>query len=461
MMRELDHEIDAVKACWMTGGSAVSASPKAWRGSLGEAPDLSLLALTGQFTRLATRPYPSGELAARPVLPTLSLPLIPDEARPFLRRALAIKDIVETAIIELVAARGFVVSPVDWMPTPGDDQIPAAYAPWGEWVSTVGAAGSIHAITADNWKAWRPSERQRALLAMRKTDPDAAREILEAVVFSVPPKERLKLVTILATGLSDADKPLLSKLATGHDLAVGNARMLLSRLGSDENADTGEDNPDRAAELAAFFKVRRKGRQKTNVVVTATPLKNDAQVRRRSELIKSFSLHALAKALTITTGEFVNGWDLGEDVLDIAEMVAASATDEDAQMFLARRLQTSKNHIGQAGLIDRLPAERRLVFAKAVIDIDDMALVTTSRLLGPVPGTLPFEVIETAPPFAQLCDILADDNAALEQFLDSGLRSLAFIVDRDAAERIITRLMDLGMMSADPRLTFLRLNAAL
>ncbi|MEM8853424.1 MAG: DUF5691 domain-containing protein [Pseudomonadota bacterium] len=461
-MRELDEEIDTLKARWMTGGSAVSACPQAWRGVVGEeAPDLSLLALTGQFTRLATRPQPGGELAERPLLPTLPLPLIPDSARLLLRRALGTKNIVKSSIISLVAARGFVVSPIDWMPKPGDDQIPDVYAPWGDWVSMVDAAGSVHTITADNWKDWRPSERHRALLAMRKADPDAAREVLAAVVSAVPPKEKLKLVPILTHGLSEADGPLLSTIARGQDIAAGNARELLSRLGSGASLETGEEDPDRVAELAAFFKVSRRKGRRARVVVTATPLKSDAQSRRRSKLVRSFSLDGLAKALGITAGEFVNGWDFDEDLLDIGHVVERSATDEDVQVFLARRLKASKNHMHQLGLIGRLPADQRLAFAKPVIDIDEMTLTATLNLLDPVPGTLPFDVIEQAPPFMQLCDVLADENTALEHMLQMGLMNLAYIADREEAQRIIDLFIDLGMMPADPRLTLLRLNAAL
>ncbi|OWK22514.1 hypothetical protein AJ88_10645 [Mesorhizobium amorphae CCBAU 01583] len=46
-------------------------------------------------------------------------------------------------VVTLVASRGFVLHPMDWMPAVSDQNSPDVYAPWIDWQA--GVEGQTHA----------------------------------------------------------------------------------------------------------------------------------------------------------------------------------------------------------------------------------------------------------------------------------------------------------------------------
>ena len=83
MLNRLE-DIDALKACWMTGAASDKACPADWQGL----DELSRLAVVGQFSRIATRPTSLDGLQLRPEIPPSSLPPMAEELRPLFRRIL-------------------------------------------------------------------------------------------------------------------------------------------------------------------------------------------------------------------------------------------------------------------------------------------------------------------------------------------------------------------------------------
>lgn len=146
----------------MTGGAAAQACPAEWQVALGDKPELALLALTGQFTRLMTRPQVPGKVQPRADLPKLILPTLPHELRPLFRRVLYSKDVDMPPVITLLAMRGVTAHPLDWMPKRSDDdELPDIYGPWQDWLLADDAARDpLDELTAENWEDWRDTRKR-------------------------------------------------------------------------------------------------------------------------------------------------------------------------------------------------------------------------------------------------------------------------------------------------------------
>src|SRR5437763_159167 len=137
-MRELQDSLARISGAWMAGRSALEHCPAEWRGAVeGQHGDAALAALTGHATSVLFRAAPSTTLQARPLLPTLSLPVMAETLRPRFRRILSAQKSapsIERQLIDLLAARDRCTHPADWMPSPRDDWAPDVYAPWLDWV---------------------------------------------------------------------------------------------------------------------------------------------------------------------------------------------------------------------------------------------------------------------------------------------------------------------------------------
>src|SRR5215204_1701295 len=125
-----------MRDCWITGGTTFDLAPGAWKEIAGSAsPDeleRRLLAIAAQALDTALRPAAPKMLKRRPQLPELALPMLPERLRPLLRAALkhAADTRSKSRVVTLVASRGFVLHPMDWMPAASDQSSPDVYAPW-------------------------------------------------------------------------------------------------------------------------------------------------------------------------------------------------------------------------------------------------------------------------------------------------------------------------------------------
>ncbi|MEM7721983.1 MAG: DUF5691 domain-containing protein [Pseudomonadota bacterium] len=454
-MHDIARDLENVKARWMTGSGASTACPDAWSEALGPEPDLSLLALTGQYMHLAMRPVAPGEMAERALLPLLSLPDLPDPLRPELQRLLASKFLQDIDIVRLIAARGYVVSPTDWMPGANDVGLPDVYTPWLEWLAEV-PERTEDAPSAETWDTWSPQARLAHVERLRKTDPAAGRALIEAVAPNLAADARLRLITYLGIGLAEEDVPLLNALQSDRSSKVqALATSLLARLGQ-AKADA-----EAVAEMVDFFEKAKAGILSRKTVVSARKLKTAAQRNRRAALVGVIPFAALAEGLGMSPHELVHSWDFEDGTDAILTMVAGTATDAEVQDFIKRMIEESGADGNIGALIDRLPGDVRPALAPHVIARDSTTFSGTARLLSVAPGTVDFETIRRAAAFKQFEKAVKDEKDTSAHAVNMGFANLGLIADRAAAQSLTDHFTSAGLMAADPRLAMLRLNAAL
>ena len=451
-MDKLLGDIDALKACFMTGGRTETACPPDWQGF----DDLSLLALTGQFTRIATRPASGADIALRPEIPALDLPPLAENLRPQLRRALEAKMVLGIDLIRLLASRGFGVNPVDWMPKRADTDLPPAYDAWLDWLENMPTPDAQDDLSAETWDEFPAHSRHRDLTALHGTNAEAARGIVTEIAPGLAADQRLRMLECLRANLTDGDKELLESFANDRSAKVKSfTRVQLARLGADASF-----GGQAAQELPDYIEVGRAGILSRRKIILGRKLKNDAQRKRRRKVFGQISLHDLASAVDVSPDDFVEMWELGHATDEVADVVAVSGTDHQVER-LVERIMEDTSPVPQA-LMDRLTPARRTQFGLRVLMDDDWRL-TETRQWCPAPETmLELGMIAKVKALPELIKLAADpEQANQDHLIADALHFLGLISTREAAEALLEQLLAAGVMSVDPRLTILRLNAAL
>ncbi len=453
-MRELADQIETMKARWMTGGDAIC--PDGWSSALGERPNVSLIALAGQFTHVATRPTAT-ELLARVPLPRLALPVIAGDLRPLFRRVLDGKTVTAGPVLALLAARGVTAHPADWMPS-ASTEAPDVYGPWIDWAAEATGADSDDTITAENWEEWTPHARRLALTELRRSAPADARALIAAKAVDVPAEQRVGLVALLESGLSEEDADVLDALTTDRSGKVSAlAKTLLARLG------LAQVDAEKAAEFSDFFEVQKAGILGRKEAVVARKTKNAAQRKRRWDLAQVVPLSAFAEQLKIEPNDLVRNFDLGQAAEEMVAMVAATGNSEQVASLLQRiKHDTNVSITHTLKLTQRLAPEDRVDIATRILPGDDAAFQVTSETLGENLGVLGKTALKAAPAFAVLEKHLKKDDGRVAQNVNLTLTNLGLIATSDAAQNLLDHFAThCGLLAADPRLGLLRLNAAL
>ncbi|UPK00758.1 DUF5691 domain-containing protein [Bradyrhizobium sp. 170] len=449
---------------WTMGSAAAPAAP-VWSAELGTEPaeaELRLLALSGQFLGIAVTAEPPPELRVLPDIPPLALPTVPEALRPLVQRILAAFKETQrkTELLDFLAARGWTTHPAEWMPTANDEDAPDVYAPWRDWAG-IAASNSVvrrqagDQLTADNWEDFWPAARKVALTELRRRDPEAARMVLEAKLANENADVRLPLLSLLATGLSEADVPFLEGLAA-NDRAPkvkALAASLLARLG--RGPAVGED----IAELAGFFSVKMKGLLRRARVIQFENNKTHAQAQRRAALLASADITSLARALTLTPQELVDAWSWDVDRqadAALADLVSRTGTDSLVAQT-AEAMSQGDASVFLAALTPRLPPGRRSELAEKVLRTRGFSFDVAKTIAG---GTARLENPLTVPAGEVLLTALRRDDAKPSDELTE-LFALGLIASRAAARQVLERLNGAGLLQGDPRLDMLRLNAAL
>jgi hypothetical protein len=449
---------------WTMGGAAAPVAPPRWAAHLGNEAgeaELRLLALSGQFLGVLVTPAPPEGLQALPDVPALVMPAVPEAQRPLARRLLrTIRDAsARRDLLRFLAGRGWTLHPGDWMPAASEDDIPDVYAPWRDWAegSAVARPAAGEGLTAENWDDYWPAARGVALTALRRRDPAAATVLLTAKLGGEGAEVRLRLVGLLATRLSDADRPFLESLATDRAPKVKTlAAALLARLGY--GSAVGEE----AAELAGFFELQTKGLIRRTRVVAARPIKTPAQRSRRHVLFEAVDVAGFARALDLTPEELIAMWPWSDDRhADQALVGMAERSGSDVLVAALHDLMLGLGTVdvpAMLTLMPRLDPGQRRGFAQKIMRASggtfQMALAMTGGE-SPVDGA-----IDTTAGTALLGGLKAED-AAKRADLTAELHALGLISSRGAAQGALERLARAGLLAADPRLDMLRLNAML
>lgn len=450
-----------------TMGAAAAPTASVWRDALGDDPveaELRLLALVGQFLGGMVVAEPAGGLFALPDVPKLVPPPVPAPLRSLVRRIFAREREAgrRRLLLDFLAARGQSMHPGDWMPAANDDDVPDLYAPWRDWAAAAGERTAVvvrdgDELTVESWGDYWPAARNVALTALRRRDPDAARTLLEVKFASEAAEVRLRLLATLATGLSDADRPFLDLLAAGDRApkVKALATSLLARLG--HGGAGGED----AAELAGFFEVQSKGLLRRTKVVAARTLKTAAQTQRRQALLSGVDATTFATALQLDLDGLIGMWRWGDNQQAdwaFAGMIERTAPDG-AVAQLAELLsgEAVNNSLALLQILPRLDMCQRHDAALQMLD----AGASFQSVLSIAGGSGRIDKAIDFPAGASLLDALRPQAEAKSTDQAEELHALGLLASHAAARGALTKLKAIGLLSADPRLDMIRLNAAL
>jgi len=465
MVEAIYDSLGAALARWTMGGAAAPVAPSSWGAHLGTDPgeaELRLLALSGQFLATLVTAEPAGAVRMSPDVPVLTMPTLPEHLRPLARRILrATRETRQRRdLLAFAALRGWTLHPGDWMPVASDDDIPEAYAPWRDWAEGLASpvkSAAAGVLTPENWDDYWPAARNVALAALRRRDAAAATALLAAKLGGENAEARLRLVGVLATGLSNADRAFLESLATDRAPKVkALAAALLARLG--HGPAVGEE----ATELAGFFEAQTKGLLRRTRIIAARALKTAAQRSRRAALLDSVDLAAFARALDSTPADLIAAWPWGDDRQadhSLIVMTERSGSDEMVAAACAALGTTPTIDVQSVlALLPRLDEAQRQHFAVRVLRANGGTFQMALAIAG---GDAPVDgAIDTAAGAALLGALKADETAKRAD-LAAELHALGLIASRSAARNALDRLAAAGLLAADPRLDMLRLNAAL
>ena len=436
----------------MTGAVSDKACPADWQ----DLDELSLLAVVGQFSRIATRPQTPDGLQLRPEIPPLSLPTMAEALRPQFRRLLDNKLADAEDVVRLIAIRGYCVNPIDWMPKRPDTNLPSTYDPWVDWLDGNSTDYSENQLNADTWDHLPTHSRYRQLTMLHSADAEAARDLIASVAPTRAAEQRLRMLECLKHALSENDKPLLETFSSDRSSKVQTfVRIQLARLGHNTVSDD-----DASHEVADFLEVQRAGLLSRRKIVAARKLKNDAQRKRRRNILGRMSLKSLAKTLQLSTDDFIDMWAFGGATEEISDVIASSATDAEVNRF-ATRVVESDDNIAQS-IMARLSSKQKTQLGLRILAKDDWTFSKSMAWFPSPDGSIPLSQIDLCIGLAELIMLAAqDDKTGREQTITTALNFLGLIADRDAATTLVERLLAAGIMAVDPRLTLLRLNAAL
>jgi hypothetical protein len=469
-MDDLDSSLAHVRAAWMAGRSAFEYCPPEWRGAVeGADAECALAALAGHATAALFRPAPAAAPQPQSLLPGLSLPTLPELLRPQARRLMAPQKgrvAIERHLTAFIAARGYVMHPADWMPSPRDDWTPDAYAPWLDWVRGEDKPFPPPLFTLDTYCRWSPAMRRVALAALRARDPGAARAIIAAKASSEPAERRVMLIELLGTGLSEEDAEFLETQANDRsDRVQALTRLYLARLGRRVDADA------LTTELADMVEVRKSEAPDIRRRLTINALKTAAQNARRRDLFKLVSFAGLARALRVTEEEMIETAPAGapDGVEAFVQMVAATGSDRACRTLLDKMLDDAAFPLAHArSLGPRLRAEERRALQPRIMKRDAETFETTLSLMGRALGEAPLPALLASPGYAALTGAVeaagGEDEAQrqpADSILETMLNRVALLAAAPAAAALLARLAAAGLSPADPRLDLLRLNAAL
>ncbi|MEM8595656.1 MAG: DUF5691 domain-containing protein [Pseudomonadota bacterium] len=462
-MRELENGIAVMRGRWLMGAAALESAPESWRiAAEGDPePELVLLALAAQAGRTAFRPAPDGALVQGEPPPELDLPVMPQRSRAAFRTVLQVAKPAGQAdmmrLLAMVAARGWVVHPLDHLPEDSGG-LPAVYAPWAAWAARSAGRNAPEGdwLDTENFDLLTPQARRRAVEACRGTDPATARDLIAERGRALPAEQRLALVAAMVIGLGEDDVPFLEGLASDRSAKVRlQASGLLARLGR------AADDAALATELADFHAVGRRMLGLAQTSVGPATLKTEPQRRRRDDLYGLVSLDGLAGALGIGREPMLTGWRFKEmrATAGLVQMLLRTGSNEDIAIFATHAVHEGQERLGE--LIARLaPSSREALIPtlEQVAETAPLVAALAHRL-----GTLE----------AAACERLAAVEAVVKQIrageetdrrspgLNQALFDLGLIADAAGAARLLDRFAKAGLARMDPGLALLRFNAGL
>ena len=469
MANDILQALHDLKGRWTMGGSAVEKAPPEWRTTIQDDPnpDLALLALAGQARQFVFRAIPGGQLSPVPTLPSLSLPTPPPHVRQLIRHFVQIQKWPTSqlsALIELLAGRGYVIHPADYMPL-GFDSLPAVYAPWACWQQAKeldDASTKAGMISADNWEHWMPAERRSALILLRSQDAAAARDLIASQLPSLAAEERLRILESLGETLCKEDQALLERFSKDRS---GKVRQLIAQYLARIGAVA--DDATTIEEFVSFFTVAKRT-LRGGYRITANRLKTKAQRKRRSDLAGALSLQGFVQGLQLANAEeLIAGWDhVDEDASDCLVRIVAATGNEKAAAALAAKITTLDGISAESFqlLFARLGKDGRRELLPSVLNNDDATFAASVFCAQGLWGELSLERLRSLRALKELKKLAGEDltrSPVRQETLRQGLFSLGLLADQHAASELMQLFTEGRLYASDPMLGLLKLNASL
>lgn len=472
-MTELFNALDTLATRWLVGGGSQLPLPAVWQEPLAGLPpqeqELAALALYAQARQFLSQPaLPAGSRGGVP-LPPLPLPTLPDALRRRFRRLLAAPAARELlpATLQLMASRGWIAHPYDFMPSATSAPLPAAYAGLRLWSAETPVAATT--IDADNWDEFTPAQRRSLLLAQWQSDAAAARAVLVARFAGEGAEQRVSLLEMLSLCLSQDDAEFLQSLASDRSEKVRNlAQTLLARLG--------EKRPladEQLAELREDFEFIRSGLLRRTINVAMAVKKNGAQRATRRTRLQNCSWSQLCSALQMQGPALIEAFRF-EGRLDEAHFVdCALRSAPDAEVVqLSRRLlledPARELCCALSDLLPHLDGATRIELATTCL-ARGSALRDFSEILalagGPLPDRHPLDLVHASRHWRRVEGLIQEQlKPEIDQALPAlaeELWAVALLISASNAETLLARLIQRGLPAASPLLEPLHFNARL
>ncbi|MDX8524263.1 DUF5691 domain-containing protein [Mesorhizobium sp. MSK_1335] len=468
-MNELDQAgLARLRDGWISGGTAFELAPAEWKevatAASSDEQERRLLAIAAQALDVALRPAAPKSLKRRPPLPVLVLPMLPDRLRPPLRAALkqAADARRKAQVIKLVASRGFVTHPMDWMPAASDQTAPDVYAPWIDWQASAEEERLPHEkLTLQNWAQFYPAARRVALAGMRRSEPAVARLLIEAKAPAESADVRLSLVELVRIGLGPDDAPFLKSLAADRSTKIRElAGRMLAMLG--QHGEGGADAP--VAELAGFIEEGKAGFIRRRTTFGPAKTKSHAQEQRRAELFELCNLVDLAARFGVTESDFITGWQVGTDNnadIFLSRMIAASGSDA-AVAHMADTLIAAggKPALLVLHLTPRLDIGRQRVLIRQIVK-DAQFPAALGQAQDIEAGWLGWDDLSNGRFLAVLRNGISAKEDPPRRAAEDIVETIGYLATAPAAAQFIDEVVAAGLPPASPSLGLLRLNAAM
>jgi hypothetical protein len=402
-------------------------------GSTTASNELAALALLGQRMRFR-KPGPRPAAGEAPAIADPRA-IVPEAARPLMRRLLAGKDgtagdIASPALADACNRRRLRPHPFD-LP-----RLASFVKGYGELLGATASAWAARgekeqpasffdadAIDETNWTLARPTARAAFIAALRTREPERARGLVEASFTSEAAPVRARLLGALASGLSAADAPFLESLAKDRAPSVREeAQRLLKFIPGTAAAQ------DRLRDLVARTKVGTAG-----------------LLRRRKTLTleRPANLQSLANAdRAWAAGEYA-GLPLDEMAagfaMTVPDMIAAAADDAALIALFARQASIERRFDLLATIVREHAADAWVDAVEAGAELLDDATAERWCAAALVPQLWPalprpadiarlYGVLRRPLPLAQARELLQSQAFATIHTLSPDLRAWSCLV---------------------------------
>lgn len=438
---------------------------------------LSALALISQYQLMMYRPK-APLLTVRPPFPILELPTLIDTQRATFRRLtgqLARDTKNFSALLRLMARRGFSAHPADWLPDPGTDEalIPAIYQPWILWMREQCSGEDTDVeLTTDNWDDFAPAERKALIAAMRRLNPAQARGLLDVCISRESAEHRLALLQLMQIRLTGDDIEFLRNLTADRSQKVKALSVqLLSQLNAldHESADNSDREQDR---LSEGFQVKKSGFLQRRIVVEAQKLKRGKQTQLRLEQLASVTFQQFASILRISPQVLASGWRFDSNALQenhaFVLCAVQSAGSEELDALLRNLIE--EHDSDQLGTLlktfsPRLETLQKRESFTLLQNKQGMGITDWLNFFGEIDIELDWQQLKACRAgrdfLAELKKSVSNDGYAQQPSLQAQLNALALLLNRPDAELALEHLIHVGMLRMDPALELLKFNVQL